>query len=144
MATVAGDRWCDCDDGPRYARGASTLLDHPGTCEFPAGICTVREHRVTVHTTCGRELQMRFCGCGGAGFTYNVERDWWVCYMCGWPTQAWYEACGSPAPDDLAGVRPVTYHEFAVIPTSPRRIYDRLDERGRALNRERAGTWVRD
>lgn len=144
MDTVVADRWCDCEDAPRYARGAPTLLDHPGECEFPDGICSARAHRVTVHAKCGRELRMRYCGCGGTGFSYDPERGWWVCYMCGWPRRAWYEAAGSPAAEHLAGVRSVTYHEFAVIPTAPKATYARLDERERAINRARSGTWVRD
>jgi hypothetical protein len=142
-AAVTRD-WCECDDAPRYARGAATLLDHPGACDFPDGICTERAHRVTVHPACGRELRIRFCGCGGTGFSHDVERDWWVHYECGWPTRAWYEAAGRPAPDHLAGLRPVTYHEFRVVPENPRAVYERLDPRQRELNRARAGSWVRD
>ena len=79
--------WCDCPDAPARATGAATLLDHPGGCEFPAGICTVREHRVTTHKSCGRPIRMRFCGCIPSGYTFDHARGWWVHYVCGWPTR---------------------------------------------------------
>lgn len=144
MEKVAADRWCNCPDRPLYAHGPTTLLDHPGECEFPDGICTRREHRVTVHQTCGCELVIRFCGCGAAAFTFDPERGWWVHNECGWPTRQWFEAAGKPAPENLLGMRPVTYHEFAVVPSSPRSAYERLDERQRVINREHAGSWVWD
>ena len=59
--------WCDCPDAPVYVRGPATFLEHPGGCEFPLGICTVRAHRVTVHEKCGRELAVRFCACLPSG-----------------------------------------------------------------------------
>ncbi len=52
MATRSASEWCDCADAPLFTRGAATLLDHPGGCEFPAGTCTVRASRVTVHAGC--------------------------------------------------------------------------------------------
>lgn len=121
-----------------------TLLDHSGECGFPNGICTVRAHRVMVHEKCGRELEMRFCGCGATGFTYDPDRGWWVHYACGWPTKLWFDAHGTRAPEHLRGLRPVTYHEFVTVPMSPRKRYERLDERQRALNKEFDGHWVRD
>ena len=136
--------WCDCSDAPLIVRGAATVLDHPGGCAFPAGICQVREHRVTVHVACGRELRMRFCGCGATAFAWDVERDWWVHHVCGWPTRAWYEAAGAPAPDRIAGWRPVTYHEFVAVPSSPRSVYDSLSAEQRRSNEGHAGAWVRD
>ena len=140
----APSAWCDCPDAPLRARGAATLLDHPGGCEFPSGICTVRAHRVMTHKACGRELRMRFCGCIPSGYTFDEERGWWVHYVCGWPTRAWYEAAGRPAPASLAGVRPVTFHEFTVVPRSPKQAYDRLTEEQKVVNDKYAGAWVRD
>lgn len=136
--------WCDCADAPLFTNGPATLLDHPGACEFPGAVCTVRAHRAIAHDRCGRELLVRFCGCGGTGFTHDVDRDWWVCYRCGWPTRAWYEGSGKPAPEQLAGMRPVTYHEFVAVPRSPQSAYARLDERQRELNKAFANSWVRD
>ncbi len=141
---VSPKRWCDCADAPRFAHGPATLLNHPGDCGFPDEVCAVREHRVTVHSACGLELLMLFCGCGATAFTLDPERGWWVHYVCGWPTQAWYDAAGRPAPEPLAGLRPVTWHEFPVIPQTPKAVYRRLDERQRAVNQARAGTSVRD
>lgn len=137
-------RWCDCTDAPIVAPGAATFFDHPDGCAFPDGVCSVRAHRVTVHARCGRELLMRYCGCGATAFTHDLERDWWVHYVCGWPTRAWFDAAGRPAPDHLAGMRPVTYHEFVAVPESPRTTYERLGEAQRIANKARAGGWVRD
>ncbi len=136
--------WCECDDAPVYARGAATLLDHPDECGFPDRLCSVRNHRMTFHDRCGLPLQMRFCGCGATGFTFDLDRRWWVHYACGWPTRAWYASAAQTAPDHLVGLRPVTYHEFVAIPETPKASYSRLNERERDINRKRAGTWVRD
>jgi hypothetical protein len=136
--------WCDCPDAPLFARGAATVIDHPGGCEFPEQVCTRRAHRVTVHEGCGRELRVRFCGCPPSGYTLDPERGWWVHYTCGWPTRALYEGTGRPAPQHLAGLRPVTYHEFAVVPRSPKSAYERLTMDQRRINHIYAGTWVRD
>lgn len=144
MGTIVADHWCDCADAPLWAHGAVSLLGHPGGCEFPEGICTVREHRMTVHERCGRPLLVRYCGCGSTGFTLDVERNWWVCVWCGWPTRAWYRAAGAPAPEHLAGLRPITYHEFVPVPGSAKQVAKVLDERETELNRRFAGAWVRD
>ena len=138
MGKIAAGRWCDCADAPRHARGAVTLLDHPTPCAFPDGICSERSHRVTVHHKCGRELLMRFCGCGDTGFTLDPARGWWVHYACGWPTRAWFEGSGAPAPEHLAGLRPVTYHEFPVVPDK------QMTDEQKAVSRAHAGSWVRD
>lgn len=138
MGTSAAGRWCECADAPRYARGAPSLLDHPTPCAFPDGVCTERSHRVTTHAKCGRELLVRYCGCGGTGFTLDPERGWWVHYACSWPTRAWFEATGVPASDELAGLRPVTYHEFPVVPEK------QLSNEQKVVSRAHAGAWVRD
>ncbi len=140
----ASSAWCDCADAPLSARGASTLLGHPGGCEFPGGICTVRAHRVVTHEGCGRELRMRFCACIAVGYTFDEERRWWVHYVCGWPKQAWYEASGQPAPDSLSAVRPVTFHEYPVVLRVPKKTYSRLTEDEKRLNETYTGAWVRD
>lgn len=144
MDTVVADRWCDCADAPLRVTGPVSLLGHPGGCEFPVGICSVREHRTTIHKHCGRPLLMRYCGCGGTCFTFDVERDWWVCFGCGWPTRAWFRSAGTPAPEHLAGVRPVTYHEFVPVMGPAKQVAKVLDEREIELNRRFAGTWIRD
>jgi hypothetical protein len=136
--------WCDCPDAPLYARGPSTLLDHPGGCQFPAGICTVRAHRVVVHEACGRELRIRFCACIPSGYTFDEERGWWVHYVCGWPTRSWFEASGQPAPDNLAAVKPATFYEYPVVPSVPKKAYSRLTEEEKRLNDAFVGAWVRD
>ncbi len=87
---------------------------------------------------------MLFCGCLPSGYSLDVERGWWVHYFCGWPTRAWFEAAGRPAPDHLAGVKPVTYHEFAVVPRSPKKTYERLTDEQRRLNDAYAGSMVWD
>lgn len=144
MGNVTADRWCDCADASLRVTGAVSLLGHPGGCAFPEDVCSVREHRITVHRHCGRPLLMRYCGCGSTGFTHDTERDWWVCVWCGWPTRAWFQAAGTPAPEHLTGLRPVTYHEFVPVTGTPKVIASQLDEREIELNRRFAGTWVRD
>jgi hypothetical protein len=44
----------------------------------------------------------------------------------------------------LAGLRPVTLHEYPVVPRSPRERYERLTEEQKRLNDAHSGTWVRD
>jgi len=141
MDHPAAGRWCECADRPVYSDPVATVLRHPEGCE---GVCEVRAHRVLVHAACGREVLMLFCGCGEPAFTLDVPRRWWVHYACGWPTRAWFEAAGSPAPDDLAGLRPATYHQFRVHPRSPKKVYAALSDDQRAANERGAGTWVRD
>ncbi len=88
---------------------------------------------------------MRYCGCGSTGFTLDVEREWWVCYTCGWPRRTWFEGSGTPAPENLAGLRPETYHEYIPVTGTPKQIAARLgsDERV-ALNLRFTGRWVWD
>ena len=136
--------WCDCGVAPRYVRGPATLLDYPGGCEFPDGICTVRAHRLTVHVDCGRPLAVRFCSCLPSGYEFDEARGWWVHYVCGWPTRAWYEAAGRPAPENLCGFRPVTLHEYPVVPHKPKKVYEKLTQERQRLNDSYAGEWVRD
>lgn len=136
--------WCECPNAPIYVRGPVTFLDHPGGCEFPTGVCTVRAHRVTVHEACGRELAIRFCGCLPSGYSFDPERGWWVHYHCGWPTPAWYEGTGHLAPEHLLGMRPVTWHEFVSVPHGPKSKEDPLTPEQRRLNDALIGQWVRD
>jgi hypothetical protein len=138
--------WCDCPDRPQFATGPLTLLDHGPDCAFPAGPCGTPAHRMSLHETCGRPVEMLYCGCTGGeyGYSFDPERGWWVHFRCGWPTRLWFEAAGRPAPERLRGIRPTTYHEFQVVSRSPRAAYGRLDERGRTLNSTYAGGWVRD
>lgn len=142
--TVNGACWCECQEAPIHALGPATFLDHPGGCEFPLGVCTVRAHRVTVHQACARELAVRFCGCPPSGYSFDPERGWWVHYSCGWPTRAWYEIAGRPAPDHLLGMRPVTLHEFVSAPRGPKSKRDPLTPEQRGLNDAQVGQWVRD
>ena len=137
-------QWCDCAEAPVLVRGPATFLDHPGGCEFPTGICTVRAHRVTVHQKCGRELAVRFCGCLPSGYTFDPERSWWVHYYCGWPKRAWYESGDHRAPDHLVGLRPVTLHEYVPVPRGPKSKKDPLTPEQRRLNDAMVGQWVRD
>ena len=125
--------FCDCDDRPTHARGRM-ILDHPGGCEFPGGRCTNDDHRRTVHEKCGRPVETLFCACMPSGYTHDIERDWWVHYWCGWPTRVWFEAAGKPAPERLRGLKPVTFHEFVIVPKSPKSVYDRLTDEQRTLN----------
>lgn len=81
---------------------------------------------------------MRYCGCGDTGLALDPARGWWVHYACGWPTRARFEAAGAPAPEELAGLRPVTYHESPVAPEK------QLSEELKAVSLSHAGTWVRD
>jgi len=136
--------WCECRDAPIFAGAPATFLDHASGCEYPTGVCTVRAHRVKVHDKCGRELVMRFCGCMPSGYTLDTERGWWVHYSCGWPTHAWYEAEGKPAPESLLGVRPVTLHEYVSVHRGPKKKPDPLTPEQRLLNDARIGGWVRD
>ena len=136
--------WCDCSDAPAYVSGPATFLDHPGSCEYPTRVCTARAHRVTVHKVCGREVAVRFCTCPPSGYTHDIERGWWVHYFCGWPTRAWYEAAGRPAPDNLLGMRPVTLHEYVSVPRGPKSKDDPLTPEQRRLDAAAIGGWVRD
>ena len=115
----------------------ATLLDHPTPCAFPDGACEVRSHRVTVHAKCGRELLVRYCGCGDTGFTLDPARGWWVHYACGWPTRAWFETADRPrlmscgaAPGDLPRV--------PVLPDK------QMTDEQKVVSRAHAGAWVRD
>jgi hypothetical protein len=87
---------------------------------------------------------MLFCGCLPSGYTFDRERGWWVHYWCGWPTRAWFEAAGSPAPVHLRGIKPATYHEFVIVPKSPKSVYSRLTDEQKSLNDGFAGTYVWD
>lgn len=101
-------------------------------------------HRVTVHKVCGREVAIRFCACPPTGYTFDIERGWWVHYFCGWPTRAWYEAAGRPAPDHLLGMRPVTLHDYVSVPRGPKSKDDPLTPEQRRLDTAAIGGWVRD
>jgi len=87
---------------------------------------------------------MRFCSCPPSGYTFDPEREWWVHYHCGWPTRAWYEGSDRPAPEQLLGVRPVTYHEYVSVPRGSKKQPDRLSAEQRRLNDAQIGGWVRD
>lgn len=138
--------WCGCDQAPVLATGALTILDHPGRCGFPIQRCEEDGHRLVRHEECGRPVAMRFCGCGKAtsGFTFDRERGWWVHYQCGWPTRAWYEGSGRPAPPQLLGIKPITYHEFVAVPRAPKATYLRLTAEQKVINDEFAGRWIWD
>lgn len=140
----SGGDWCSCPDAPWFVDKPYTLLDHDETCGFPVSPCSVRAHRITVHKGCGRPMPVRFCGCQPSGYSYDVARGWWVHYYCGWPTRAWYEGAGKPAPDHLLGMRPVTLHEFVSVPRGPRTKEDPLTPEQRRLNDAQVGQWVRD
>lgn len=87
---------------------------------------------------------MLFCACMPSGYTFDVERGWWVHYYCGWPTKAWFDGSGAPAPESLRGLKPITYHEFAIVPKSPKAVYDRLSDEQKAMNDRFAGSMVWD
>jgi len=89
-------------------------------------------------------MPFRFCGCLPSGYTHDWERDWWVHYSCGWPTRAWLTEAGHLPPAELLGVKPVTYHEFLVVPRTPKAAFARLTEEQRRINAAWAGRWVRD
>jgi hypothetical protein len=145
MADEPGYEWCECPDAPVTAKGPLTLLDHSDDCGFPARQCDEPVHQRMIHETCGRPVKMRFCCCGGDyGFALDPERGWWVHYNCGWPTRAWFTGSGSPAPADLAGLKPITWHPFEPVPRSPKTVWLRLSEAQRALNLDYLGRWVRD
>ena len=144
--SASRDDWCACPERSFFATGPLTIVDHGDGCAFPEGPCEVTAHRTTKHEPCGRLIEMLLCGCHGGefGFSYDPERDWWVHFACGWPTRAWYKAAGRSAPDALRGLRPVTYHEYPVIPRTPKARYEQMDERQRKLNAAFVGRWVRD
>lgn len=137
---------CRCWEPPVLARGSISLNEHDDECGFPGRRCENDQHRVWVHRACGRPARMRFCGCSGSdrGYTLDEARDWWVHYECGWPTRAWFKRHGKPVPASLEGVKPVTYHEFRVIPRNPKRPYDALSDPQRRLNDKAVGSWVWD
>lgn len=142
-----GDRWCDCADAPLGApTRAAGLLEHTPECGFPARLCSVRAHRVTVHEGCGRELPYRFCQCQPSGYTFDAARGWWVHYYCGWPTLAWFSRRGSLPPEHLLGVRPVTLHEFVPVARSksPKSAFMLMTDQQREWNARFADRWVRD
>jgi hypothetical protein len=143
MASVMD--WCTCVDAPVKAKGPLTLLDHGDACGFPESRCADSSHHRFVHQSCGLPVEMRFCDCRGEyGFTYDRDRGWWVHVACGWPTRAWYGGNGSPAPPSLAGLKPVTWHTFAVVPKSPKAPWSRLSPMQQAWNDAYAGRWVWD
>ena len=141
----SGD-WCSCPDAPWFVSMPYTLLDHDETCGSPVSPCSVREHRTTVHKGCGRPMPVRFCGCQPSGYSYDVERGWWVHYHCGWPTRAWLTQHGQLPPTDRVGGRPATFHEFVPVPRSksPKSVYARLSDEQRRLNAAWTCGWVRD
>jgi hypothetical protein len=139
-----GPQWCGCEDSPWFVRSPLTIWDHPDDCGFPAEPCRAGRHRTSIHKGCGREMPIRFCGCLASGYTFDRDRVWWVHYECGWPTRAWFKSCGLVPPDDLLGIKPTTYHEFVIVPKSPKSIYEQLTEEQRRLNEEWVGRWVRD
>jgi hypothetical protein len=47
-------------------------------------------------------------------------------------------------PSELLGEKPITYHEFVIVPKSPKSVYEQLSEEQRRANAEWAGRWVRD
>jgi hypothetical protein len=122
------------------------MLDHDESCGFPQTPCDNRDHKVLVHKACGKPIQVRFCGCRRSdhGYTFDPQRGWWVHYVCGWPTRAWFEANGKDAPLDLQGVKPTTYHEYQPVPKVPKQAYEALTEEQRRANEVGVGTWVRD
>ena len=146
MAPQHDQRWCRCADSPVSARGPLTFIDHLDGCGFPEERCEIDSHRRLVHDACGRVLAMRFCGCGGSdrGFTLDAARGWWVHYVCGWPTKAWYESSGKPAPSKLLGLKPVTYHEYQLVPSTPKVEFERLSAAQKRSNRLAVGRWIRD
>ena len=91
-------------------------------------------------------MPVRFCACQPSGYSYDPARDWWVHYYCGWPTRAWLTGHGRPAPADLLGVRPLTFHEFVPVPRSksPKSVFARMSDEQRRLNAHFTGGWVRD
>lgn len=135
-------RWCECDDSPVVVTRALTMLDHDEDCGFPEKRCANDRHRMAVHDACGKLILMRYCACGSSGFTHEPARDWWVHYVCGWPTRAWYTTSGKHAPEPLRGIKPVTYHEY--VPVTGKRLLARLSPDGQKRNRASAGTWVWD
>ena len=137
---------CRCWHTPTLANGAISLNEHDDDCGFPLCRCDNDQHRTWVHRACGRLVRMRFCGCTGSdpAFTWNEDRGWWVHYVCGWPARGWFELEGRAAPLALEGAKPVTYHEYRVIPKNPARPYRALSDLQREWNGEAASTWVWD
>lgn len=139
-----GPEWCSCEDAPWFSRDALTMLDHSESCGFPRAACTVREHRIFIHKDCSKPMPMRFCGCMGTGFTFDAERGWWVHYLCGWPTRAWFVGCGDLPREDLLGLKPVTFHEYVAVPQNPKKEYAKLSEEQQRINAGFAGSMVHD
>ena len=139
-----GPDWCACDDAPWLVRGPLTVLDHPDACGFPVQPCGLADHHTSIHKGCGRAMPIRFCGCLASGYTFDEARGWWVHFECGWPTRLWFDSCGEMPPEGLLGVKPVTFHEFVIVPKNPKKAYARLTDDQRRLNEEWAGRWVRD
>jgi hypothetical protein len=137
---------CRCWATPTLAQGSLTLNEHDEDCGFPLRRCENDEHRIWKHQACGRPVAMRFCGCTSSdhGFTLDIVRGWWVHYDCGWPSRTWFERQENPVPAGLEGVKPVTYHEYRIVPRSPKRPYDALSEQQRRWNDEMGGRWLWD
>ena len=135
-------KWCECEDGPVSATGPLTMLAHDESCGFPERRCENDQHRITIHDACGKPVRMRYCTCTASGYTHDVARDWWVHYACGWPTKAWYAGSDKPAPPKLAGIKPVTYHEY--VPVTGKANTDRLSNEAKKRNKAAIGSWVWD
>src|SRR4051812_41563158 len=103
--------FCNCPSPTLPATRALTWEDHDGSCGWPDAPCADGTHGQVVHEDCGRVVEIAFCTCARAdtGFAHDPDRDWWVHPVCGWPTRAWYEAAGKPAPSALRGVKPRVY-----------------------------------
>jgi len=137
---------CICWVPPVMTQGALTMNEHDEECGFPLRRCGNDEHRLFVHTACGRPMRMRYCGCTGLdyGYTFDRARGWWVHYDCGWPARAWFDSEGQSPPPDLEGIKPVTFHEYRMVPKSPRRAHAALSDEQKRVNDETTGTWVWD
>ncbi len=137
---------CTCWVPPVMARGSLTLNEHDEECGFPQQRCGSDEHRLFDHNACGRPMRMRFCGCAGSDYGYTLDRvrDWWVHYDCGWPTKSWFDGSGRPPPAELQGVKPLTFHEYRMVPKSPKRPYAALSDEQRRVNDAAEGTWLCD
>lgn len=137
---------CTCWVPKVMATGAIGLNEHDEECGFPKRRCENDQHHVWIHRACGKPLRMRYCGCTGSdhGFTYDRARGWWVHCECGWPTKAWCDRLGNPAPRELEGVKPITYHEYRMVPKNPKRPFEALSDRQKQMSEQAIGTWVWD
>jgi hypothetical protein len=137
---------CRCWEPPVTADGPITMLEHDAECGYPERRCENDAHRMFIHAACGRPVRMRFCGCTSTdhGYTHDTVRGWWVHYVCGWPTKAWYEGSGSPSPPELEGVKPVTYHEYRAVPKTPARAWKSLNPGQQLANDRAVGAWLWD